>query len=110
MIVTEGPPVEETDPAAGGVSAFPGGFQPEQLVSPGGLSSTINLMVVLTVLSLAPSILIMTTCFIRFIIVTSLLRQLRLPLDERGRRRAANRAEWFHSVDRPLEVHDIIGA
>jgi flagellar biosynthetic protein FliP len=55
-------------------SAFPG-FQPEQLVSPGGLSSTLNLMIVLTVLSLAPSILIMTTCFIRFIIVTSLLRQ-----------------------------------
>lgn len=54
--------------------AFPG-FQPEQLVSPGGLSSTLNLMIVLTVLSLAPSILIMTTCFIRFIIVTSLLRQ-----------------------------------
>ena len=71
----EGPPVEDEDPAAGGVSAFPGGFRPEQLVSPGGLSSTINLMVVLTVLSLAPSILIMTTCFIRFIIVTSLLRQ-----------------------------------
>jgi flagellar biosynthetic protein FliP len=55
-------------------TAFPG-FQPEQLVSPGGLSSTLNLMIVLTVLSLAPSILIMTTCFIRFIIVTSLLRQ-----------------------------------
>jgi flagellar biosynthetic protein FliP len=69
------PPVEESDPAAGGPSAFPAGFQPEQLVSPGGLSSTINLMVLLTVLSLAPSILIMTTCFIRFIIVTSLLRQ-----------------------------------
>jgi flagellar biosynthesis protein FliP len=68
-------PVTETDPAAGGATAFPAGFQPEQLVSPGGLSSTINLMVVLTVLSLAPSILIMTTCFIRFIIVTSLLRQ-----------------------------------
>ena len=69
------PPVEEVGPAAGGVSAFPAGFQPEQLVSPGGLSSTINLMVVLTVLSMAPSILMMTTCFIRFIIVTSLLRQ-----------------------------------
>jgi len=68
-------PVAEGDPAAEGPSAFPAGFQPEQLVSPGGLSSTINLMVVLTVLSLAPSILIMTTCFIRFIIVTSLLRQ-----------------------------------
>ena len=39
--------------------------------------------------------------------VTSLLRQLKLPLDERGRRRAANRAEWFNQVDKPLEVHDI---
>src|ERR1700760_3864921 len=42
--------------------------------------------------------------------VTSLLRQLKLPLDERGRRRAANRAEWFAQVDKPLELHDIIGA
>src|SRR5712671_6519788 len=42
--------------------------------------------------------------------VTSLLRQLKLPLDERGRRRAANRAEWFGQLDKPLEVHDIFGA
>jgi chromosome partitioning protein len=42
--------------------------------------------------------------------VTSLLRQLKLPLDERGRRRAANRAEWFTQVDKPLEIHDIISA
>ena len=42
--------------------------------------------------------------------VTSLLRQLKLPLDERGRRRAANRAEWFTQLDKPLEVHDILGA
>jgi chromosome partitioning protein len=42
--------------------------------------------------------------------VTSLLRQLKLPLDERGRRRAANRTEWFSQVDKPLEVHDIFGA
>jgi chromosome partitioning protein len=42
--------------------------------------------------------------------VTSLLRKLKLPLDERGRRRAANRAEWFNQVDKPLEVHDILGA
>jgi chromosome partitioning protein len=41
--------------------------------------------------------------------VTSLLRQLKLPLDERGRRRAANRAEWFTQVDKPLEVDDMIG-
>jgi chromosome partitioning protein len=42
--------------------------------------------------------------------VTGLLRQLKLPLDERGRRRAASRAEWFAQVDKPLEVHDILEA
>jgi chromosome partitioning protein len=41
--------------------------------------------------------------------VTNLLRQLKLPLDERGRRRAANRAEWFSQLDKPLELHDIVG-
>ena len=41
--------------------------------------------------------------------VTSLLRQLKLPLDERGRRRAANRAEWFAQVAKPLELHDLLG-
>ena len=40
--------------------------------------------------------------------VTNLLRDLRLPLDERGRRRAANRAEWFAHIDKPLETHDLI--
>jgi chromosome partitioning protein len=39
--------------------------------------------------------------------VTSLLRQLKLPIDERGRRRAATRAEWFAQIDRPLESHDL---
>jgi len=42
--------------------------------------------------------------------VTSLLSQLKLPLDERGRRRAANRAEWFAQADKPLQVFDIIDA
>jgi chromosome partitioning protein len=42
--------------------------------------------------------------------VMELLRQLKLPLDERGRRRAASRAEWFAQVDKPLEIHDILGA
>jgi chromosome partitioning protein len=42
--------------------------------------------------------------------VTSLLSQLKLPLDERGRRRAANRAEWFAQADKPLQEFDIIGA
>ena len=42
--------------------------------------------------------------------VTGLLCQLKLPLDERGRRRAANRAEWFAQVDKPLKTLDIIDA
>lgn len=69
------PVVENSEPADEGTGALPGGFQPEQLVSPAGLGSTINMMLVLTVLSLAPSILIMTTCFIRFVVVLGLLRQ-----------------------------------
>jgi chromosome partitioning protein len=40
--------------------------------------------------------------------VMGLLRQLKLPIDERGRRRAANRAEWFNQVNKPLEVEDIL--
>jgi chromosome partitioning protein len=40
--------------------------------------------------------------------VRRLLDGLKLPIDERGRRRAAARAEWFASQDKPLEVHDLI--
>src|SRR6266446_3194954 len=40
--------------------------------------------------------------------VTGLLLRLNLPLDERGRRRAANRAEWLVQADKPLDVDDII--
>ncbi len=55
----------------------PSGFpvDVEQMLSPSGLSSTLKIMLVLTLISLAPAILIMTTCFIRFVIVFSLLRQ-----------------------------------
>jgi flagellar biosynthetic protein FliP len=47
----------------------------EDALSPGGISATLKLLILLTVLSLAPSILLMTTCFLRFIIVFGLLRQ-----------------------------------
>jgi len=40
--------------------------------------------------------------------VRTLLDTLRLPLDERGRRRAAARAQWFASHDNPLDTHDIL--
>jgi chromosome partitioning protein len=38
----------------------------------------------------------------------SLIEALKLPLDARGPRRAAARAEWFAALERPLEVHDVI--
>lgn len=40
-----------------------------------GLSASINILVVLTVLSLAPSIMLMTTCFVRIVVVLGLLKQ-----------------------------------
>ncbi len=40
--------------------------------------------------------------------VMALIEALKLPLDARGARRAAARAEWFAAQGRPLEVHDII--
>jgi flagellar biosynthetic protein FliP len=48
---------------------------PQAWASPEGLSSTLQIMLLLTVLSLAPSILLMVTCFVRIIIVLSLVRQ-----------------------------------
>ena len=48
---------------------------PEKWTSPEGLSATIQVMLLLTVLSLAPAILLMTTCFVRVVVVLSMLRQ-----------------------------------
>jgi flagellar biosynthesis protein FliP len=48
---------------------------PRQWTSPEGLSSALQVMLLLTVLSLAPAILLMTTCFVRVVVVLSLLRQ-----------------------------------
>jgi len=41
--------------------------------------------------------------------VMQLLGQLKLPLDERGQKRAAARAEWRSVATQPLEVHDLLG-
>jgi flagellar biosynthetic protein FliP len=41
----------------------------------GGLSASLNIILLLTVLSLAPSVLILCTCFTRMVIVLGLLRQ-----------------------------------
>jgi len=40
-----------------------------------GLSTSVNILVVLTIISLAPSIMLMCTCFIRILIVLGFLRQ-----------------------------------
>jgi len=40
--------------------------------------------------------------------VMSLIVSLKLPLDARGQRRAAARAEWFAALEQPLEVHDLL--
>ena len=48
---------------------------PEVWTSPEGLSSALQIMLLFTVLSLAPAILLMTTSFVRIVVVLSLLRQ-----------------------------------
>ncbi|NQT41060.1 MAG: flagellar type III secretion system pore protein FliP [Planctomycetes bacterium] len=47
----------------------------EKWTSPEGLSSTLQVMLLLTVLSMAPAVLLMTTCFVRIVVVLALLRQ-----------------------------------
>ncbi len=42
---------------------------------PPGLSAAMSIMLVLTVITLAPSIILMTTCFVRIVVVLALLRQ-----------------------------------
>ncbi|MCL2305115.1 MAG: flagellar type III secretion system pore protein FliP [Planctomycetaceae bacterium] len=48
---------------------------PEFWKSPEGMVSTLQIMLVLTVLTLAPAIVIMTTSFVRIVVVLSILRQ-----------------------------------
>jgi flagellar biosynthesis protein FliP len=48
---------------------------PQNWTSPEGLASTLQVMLLLTVVSLAPAILLMTTSFVRIIVVFGLLRQ-----------------------------------
>ena len=48
---------------------------PQSWTSPSGLTSSIQVMLLLTVLSLAPAVLLMTTSFVRIVVVLGLLRQ-----------------------------------
>jgi flagellar biosynthetic protein FliP len=55
---------------------LPGGIGgPERWTSPEGLTSALEMMALLTVVSLAPAVLMMTTCFVRIAVVLGLLRQ-----------------------------------
>ena len=48
---------------------------PKAWTSREGLTSTLQVMLLLTVLSMAPAVLLMTTCFVRIVVVLGLLRQ-----------------------------------
>ena len=64
--------------AADGIAAFAGasgGTAPGGDGQVTGLSGPISIMLVLTVIGLVPSIMLMTTCFVRILIVLALLRQ-----------------------------------
>jgi flagellar biosynthesis protein FliP len=58
------------------IAQLPGGIGgPADWTSPQGLASTLQIMLLLTVVSLAPAILLMTTGFVRIVVVLGLLRQ-----------------------------------
>ncbi|QDU09510.1 flagellar type III secretion system pore protein FliP [Gimesia aquarii] len=73
--VAQGPSALAEQSTGNNPSGVPEIFNVEEMTSPQGLNSTLKVFLLLTVLSLAPSILIMTTSFIRFVIVFGLLRQ-----------------------------------
>ncbi len=60
-------------PGRGTTDFLQGG--PEVWTSPEGLSSSLQIVILLTFLSLAPALLLMTTSFVRIIVVLGLLRQ-----------------------------------
>lgn len=76
-------PVPQPTPSPGMIDFVSGGTGapdflqagPEVWTSPEGLSSALQIMLLLTVLSMAPAILLMTTSFVRIIVVLGLLRQ-----------------------------------
>lgn len=50
-------------------------LEPTQLTSPEGITSALQVMLLLTVISLAPAIMMMTTSFVRIVVVLGVLRQ-----------------------------------
>ena len=67
--------VQKNEGAGDGPTLPDGINAADDLLSPKGLTPTLKILLLMTVLSLAPSLIIMTSCFIRFVIVFGLLRQ-----------------------------------
>ncbi len=65
-------PLEVLDGAG---RSLPGGAGGLDQGAGSGLSPAINILLVLSVIALAPSLMLMTTCFVRIVIVLGLLRQ-----------------------------------
>lgn len=75
-IVLAAAPAALAQPAASGPSLLPAGIGgPQDWTSPGGITSSLQVLLLLTVVSLAPALLLMTTCFVRILVVMGLLRQ-----------------------------------
>ena len=72
-VAQEVPTLVERAPVKIDASEILGG--PEQWTSPEGLGSSIQVILMMTVLSMAPAILLMTTCYVRIVIVLGLLKQ-----------------------------------
>ena len=62
-------------PPAGIERGMPLAFDLQKIGSPQQLGLALKMLAVMTIFSLAPSILMMTTCFVRFIVALGLLRQ-----------------------------------
>jgi flagellar biosynthetic protein FliP len=60
---------------ASAAEALPGQADPMTGEKRAGLSTAVNVVVVLTVIGLVPTIMLMCTCFLRIVIVLSLLKQ-----------------------------------
>ncbi len=70
--IGENPPVPEELTLNVPKEILPGA---DFLRSPGGMVSTLQIMILLTVITLAPSIMVMTTSFVRIMTVLAVLRQ-----------------------------------
>lgn len=77
LAASSAPGQTATSPSASSLPNLlpPGIGGPQQWTSPEGLTSSLQIMLLLTVVSLAPALLLMTTSFVRILVVLGLLRQ-----------------------------------